>query len=74
MAQIQLIPAISHPAPPWSGVAVIDLKLQELSSLHFIGKYLILVFYPYDFSFLCPTELLQFSDRIAEFRALGMKL
>jgi len=71
---VQLIPAVSRPAPPWSAVAIIDLKMQELSSQHFAGKYLVLLFYPCDFSFICPTELIQFSDRIAEFRALGTKL
>ena len=71
---VQLIPAVSRPAPPWSAVAIIDQKMQELSSQHFAGKYLILLFYPYDFSFMCPTELIQFSDRIAEFQALGRKL
>lgn len=71
---VQLIPAISRPAPPWSAVAIIDLKMQDLSSQDFAGKYLVLLFYPYNFSFVCPTELIQFSDRIAEFRALGTKL
>lgn len=71
---VQLIPAVSRPAPPWSAVAIIDLKMQELSSQHFAGKYLVLLFYPCDFSFTCPTELIQFSDRIAEFRDLGTKL
>lgn len=71
---VQLIPAVSRPAPPWSAVAIIDLKVQELSSQHFAGRYLVLLFYPCDFSFVCPTELIQFSDRIAEFRALGTKL
>ncbi|XP_018305237.1 peroxiredoxin-2-like [Mycetomoellerius zeteki] len=71
---VQLIPAVSRPAPPWSAVAIIDLKMQELSSQHFVGKYLILLFYPCDFSFMCPTELIQFSDRIAEFQALGSEV
>lgn len=71
---VQLIPAVSRPAPSWSAVAIIDLKMQELSSQHFAGKYLVLLFYPCDFSFVCPTELIQFSDRIAEFRVLGTKL
>lgn len=71
--QVRLIPAVSRPAPPWSGVAIIDLKMQELSSEHFSGKYLVLLFYPCDFSFVCPIELIQFSDRIAEFRLIGMK-
>lgn len=72
--EVRLIPAVSRPAPSWSGVAIIDLKMQEISSKDFPGKYVVLLFYPSDFSFICPIELIQFSDRIAEFRLIGMKL
>jgi len=72
--QVQIIPAISQLAPQWSGIAVIDMKIQQLSSQCFAGKYLVLLFYPCNFSFVCPNELIQFSDRLAEFRALGKKL
>ncbi|EFN75524.1 Peroxiredoxin, partial [Harpegnathos saltator] len=61
-------------APSWSGMAVVDLKLQGLSSQDFSGKYLVLLFYPCDFSFVCPTELIQFSERVGEFRALGAEV
>jgi alkyl hydroperoxide reductase subunit AhpC len=33
-----------------------------------------MVFYPADFTFVCPTELLAFSDRIEEFRQLGAEV
>ena len=33
-----------------------------------LGKYLVLFFYPLDFTFVCPTEIIQFSDRAKEFR------
>lgn len=72
--KVQLVPAVSRLAPQWSGIAVADMKMQELSSQSFAGKYLVLLFYPCNFSFVCPTELIQFSDRIDEFRALGRKL
>jgi alkyl hydroperoxide reductase subunit AhpC len=35
---------------------------------------MILVFYPLDFTFVCPTELIAFGDRIEEFRALGAEV
>ena len=35
-----------------------------------IGKYVVLVFYPYDFTYVCPTELVAFSNSIDEFNAL----
>ncbi|XP_032682942.1 peroxiredoxin-2-like [Odontomachus brunneus] len=72
--QIRTVSTVSQRAPSWSSMAVVDLKLQELSSQDFSGKYLVLIFYPCDFSFLCPTELIQFSDRVGEFRALGAEV
>lgn len=38
------------------------------------GKYLVMLFYPLDFTFVCPTELLAFSDRIQEFHDLGCEV
>jgi alkyl hydroperoxide reductase subunit AhpC len=38
------------------------------------GKYLVLFFYPLDFTFVCPTEIIAFSDRAEEFRKLGCEL
>jgi len=34
----------------------------------FVGKYLLLFFYPLDFTFVCPTEILDFSKKAADFR------
>ena len=31
-------------------------------------------FYPLDFTFVCPTEILAFNDRVAEFKALGAEV
>ncbi len=38
------------------------------------GKYLVFFFYPLDFTFVCPTEILAFNDRIAEFREIGAEV
>ncbi|HUM01664.1 MAG TPA: peroxiredoxin [Thermoanaerobaculia bacterium] len=38
------------------------------------GKWVVLFFYPLDFTFVCPTEILAFSDRLGEFRKLGAEL
>lgn len=69
--EIKTLAPVLERAPSWSTTALVNLKLQELSSQDFSGKYLVLLFYPCDFSFICPTELIQFSDRVGEFRALG---
>ncbi|XP_050535924.1 peroxiredoxin-2 [Daktulosphaira vitifoliae] len=65
---------ISKPAPDWKGTAVINGKLQELKLNDFIGKYLVFFFYPLDFTFVCPTEILAFNDRIGEFRQIGAEV
>ena len=38
------------------------------------GKYVLLFFYPLDFTFVCPTEIIAFSDRVGEFEALGVQV
>jgi len=38
------------------------------------GKYVVLFFYPLDFTFVCPTEIISFSDRVEEFRAIGCEV
>ncbi|XP_039293998.1 peroxiredoxin-2-like isoform X2 [Nilaparvata lugens] len=63
-----LIPDIHKPAPPFSGPAVVDGQFKEVSLSMFQSKYLVLLFYPLDFTFVCPTELFAYSDRLNEFR------
>lgn len=38
------------------------------------GKYVIFFFYPLDFTFVCPTEIIAFSDRADEFRKIGCEV
>ncbi|XP_014277748.1 peroxiredoxin-2 [Halyomorpha halys] len=65
---------ISKPAPEWEGTAVINGELKELKLSDFKGKYLVFFFYPLDFTFVCPTEILAFNDRIEEFRKLNAEV
>jgi len=65
---------ISKPAPAWSATAVINGEFKELKLADFLGKYLVFFFYPLDFTFVCPTEILAFNDRAAEFRKIGAEV
>ncbi|XP_019872082.1 peroxiredoxin-2 [Aethina tumida] len=65
---------ISKPAPFWEGTAVIDGEFKQLKSTDFLGKYLVFFFYPLDFTFVCPTEILAFSDRIEEFKKINTEV
>ena len=65
---------ISKPAPFWEGTAVINGEMKELKLSDYKGKYLVFFFYPLDFTFVCPTEILAFNDRVKEFRELGAEV
>ncbi|XP_001353868.1 peroxiredoxin-2 [Drosophila miranda] len=61
---------ISKPAPAFEGTAVVNKEIVKLSLSQYLGKYVVLLFYPLDFTFVCPTEIIAFSDRISEFRKI----
>jgi alkyl hydroperoxide reductase subunit AhpC len=49
-------------------------EILEVSLADFKGKWLVLFFYPRDFTAVCPTEIVEFSKRTPEFEALGAKV
>jgi len=61
------VASIGSPAPSFEEEAVIGQDFKAVKLSDYKGKYLVLFFYPLDFTFVCPTELLGFSDRIKEF-------
>lgn len=74
---------VGQPAPPFGGTAVVGNEFADLSfdkgtltvgKDKFTGKYVVLFFYPLDFTFVCPTEIIAFSDRIDEFEKIGAKV
>jgi len=67
-------PLVTQPAPHFQGTAVVDGKFKDISLDTYAGKYLVLFFYPLDFTFVCPTEIIAFSDRANEFDAIDTAL
>ncbi|MDH4226590.1 MAG: peroxiredoxin [Deltaproteobacteria bacterium] len=62
-------------APEFAAQAVhADGTMKELKLTDFKGKYTVLFFYPLDFTFVCPTELIALSDRIKEFKDKGAEV
>jgi hypothetical protein len=60
---------LRQPAPGFSGTTVFPDKSVKIVDLkEYTGKYVVLLFYPFDFTYVCPTELLAFSDKIADFK------
>ena len=65
---------VGAPAPDFEATAVIDQDFEDLKLSSYRGKYVILFFYPLDFTFVCPTEITAFSDRAGEFDALNTQI
>ncbi|KAG7387612.1 peroxiredoxin [Phytophthora pseudosyringae] len=63
------------PAPAFSNVnAVVNEKFEKVSLSDYRGKWLILFFYPFDFTFVCPTEIVSFSDSVGQFRSINAEV
>jgi alkyl hydroperoxide reductase subunit AhpC len=66
---------VTKPAPAFKAQAVMsDGSFKELSLSDYQGKHVLLFFYPLDFTFVCPTEIIAFSDRAGEFEELGVQI
>ncbi len=66
---------VTQPAPEFKAQAVMpDGTFKEITLSGYKGKYVLLFFYPLDFTFVCPTEIIAFSDRAQEFEALGVNI
>lgn len=69
-----MLPQLTAPAPAFKGTAVVNGEFKQVSLSDYKGKYLVLFFYPLDFTFVCPTEIISFSDRADEFRKIGCEV
>jgi alkyl hydroperoxide reductase subunit AhpC len=65
---------VQQPAPDFKTEAVVNGAFKEVSLSDYKGKWLILFFYPLDFTFVCPTEILAFNDRAPEFQKIGCEV
>ncbi|MFA6101994.1 MAG: peroxiredoxin [Victivallaceae bacterium] len=60
---------VTRPAPDFKAQAVMpDNTFEDLQLSSFRGKYVLLFFYPLDFTFVCPTELIAFDRKLDEFK------
>jgi peroxiredoxin (alkyl hydroperoxide reductase subunit C) len=59
-------------APDFANVnAILGTTQQTVSLSDYKDKWLVMLFYPFDFTYVCPTELIAFSDAIKQFEDLG---
>ncbi|XP_071697694.1 2-Cys peroxiredoxin BAS1, chloroplastic-like [Rutidosis leptorrhynchoides] len=69
------LPLVGNKAPDFEAEAVFDQEFMNVKLSDYIGKkYVILFFYPLDFTFVCPTEITAFSDRYAEFEKINTEV
>ena len=61
-------------APDFKGTAVVGHNFQDISLATFKGKWVVLFFYPLDFTFVCPTEIIDFSEKVDEFKKLNAEV
>lgn len=69
-----LAAAVTQPAPAFKAEAVVEGQFKQISLEDYKGKYLVLFFYPLDFTFVCPTELIAFSEQAAAFKKLNCEI
>jgi alkyl hydroperoxide reductase subunit AhpC len=69
-----VIAQVQKPAPDFTATAVVGGEFKKVTLSQYKGKYVILFFYPLDFTFVCPTEIIAFSDKAAEFEKRGCQL
>lgn len=65
---------VGKKAPEFKATAVYPDGFKEIQLKDFSGKYVLLFFYPLDFTFVCPTELLAFQEKKEELEKLGVVL
>lgn len=64
---------VRKPAPYFEADAYYN-GFKHIKSTDYEDKYLVLFFYPLDFTFVCPTEIIAFGDKAKEFRAIGAEV
>jgi len=65
---------VQKAAPAFKGKAVSGHEFRDLNLSQYKGKWLVLFFYPLDFTFVCPTEIIDFSNKIEEFKKLNAEV
>jgi alkyl hydroperoxide reductase subunit AhpC len=65
---------VSKEAPKFKTDAVIGTQFKEISLDDYRGKWVVLFFYPLDFTFVCPTEITAFSDNYEKFAKAGAEI
>ncbi len=65
---------VGKPAPEFACEALVDGEFKTISLADNRGKWVVLYFYPLDFTFVCPTEIVAFNNAVDQFAARNCQL
>ncbi|KAG0210156.1 Peroxiredoxin-2 [Mortierella sp. GBA30] len=65
-----MVASVGKIAPAFKATAVVDGEFKQVSLDDYKGQYVVLFFYPLDFTFVCPTEIVAFSEAIERFNGI----
>jgi peroxiredoxin (alkyl hydroperoxide reductase subunit C) len=65
---------VGRQAPEFKATAVVNGDFKKISLSDYRGKYVVLFFYPLDFTFVCPTEMHAFQEKIDAFKKLNTEV
>jgi peroxiredoxin (alkyl hydroperoxide reductase subunit C) len=66
---------VTKPAPQFEAEAVMpDGSFANIKLSDYKGKYVVLYFYPLDFTFVCPSEIIAFNKKVEEFKERNVEL
>lgn len=65
---------VGNKAPTFAADAVVNGEFKKIGLDDFKGKWKVLFFYPLDFTFVCPTEIVAFNDYVKKFKELNTEV
>ena len=68
------MPQVTSPAPDFKAEAVIGKEIKEIKLSDYKGKWVVLFFYPLDFTFVCPTEIIEYDAKLDGFKKIGAEV
>ncbi|CAF1407949.1 unnamed protein product [Adineta ricciae] len=68
------LPRLRQPAPHFQSKAVFNDNVFDISLNDYKQKYLVLLFFPMNFTYICPTELIAFSDHLQQFQEMNTQV
>ncbi|TGM85521.1 peroxiredoxin [Leptospira licerasiae] len=68
------MPQVTSLAPDFKAEAVIGQQIKEIKLSDYKGKWVVLFFWPLDFTFVCPTEIIEYDAKLDEFKKIGAEV